>query len=134
MTKAITIDTARWPLVSIRFFGAADDATFGGYLAEYDRLLERNERYGILLDALESAAPSARQRSLQAAWMKERQGKLAERCVAGGFAIASPLVRGALTAILWLQPLPFPHSVHATVFDAENWVRSRMKASGLVVP
>lgn len=131
MTKAIAIDSARWPLVSIRMVGAADDATFGGYLAEYDGLLERKERYAIVIDALEAAPPSARQRSLQAAWMKDRQKKLAERCVGGGFAIGSPLVRGALTAILWVQPLPFPHSVHGSVRDAERWVRERLTEKGL---
>lgn len=123
----ISVDRTRWPLVAIRFVGTVDDATFKRYLSEYDVLLEQNKRYGILLDALDADAPTAKQRSLQATWMKEREARLRERCVGGAFAIGSPIIRGALTAILWLQPLPFPHAVFGTTSEAERWVRTRLR-------
>ncbi|MES1178073.1 MAG: hypothetical protein ABUL62_27365 [Myxococcales bacterium] len=39
------------------------------------------------------------------------------------FAIDSPLVRGGLTAIAWLQSLPSPFIVVATLAEAEGWAR-----------
>lgn len=43
------------------------------------------------------------------------------------FAIDSPLVRGGLTAIAWLQSLPSPFIVVATLAEAEGWARNQLQ-------
>lgn len=42
------------------------------------------------------------------------------------FVLASPLVRGLLTAILWISPMPAPHEIVATVAEAEAWLNERL--------
>lgn len=41
--------------------------------------------------------------------------------------IDSPIVRGALTAILWLSPLPQPHLVTASMAEAERWTLDKLR-------
>ncbi|MBC7173876.1 MAG: hypothetical protein H5U40_15655, partial [Polyangiaceae bacterium] len=45
------------------------------------------------------------------------------------FVISSSLVRGALTAILWLAPMPAPHRVVGTVGEGEAWLRGLLGVS-----
>ena len=39
---------------------------------------------------------------------------------------ASRVIRGIITAIEWLNPLPFPHEIKGTVAEAETYVRGRL--------
>jgi hypothetical protein len=121
-----TVDGSRAPLIVVRFVGTVDDDAFERYLAEYAAVFDAKQRYAVVLDAMEAGVPTARQRARQAAWMGEHDATLRRLCVGGAFAIRSGLVRGALTAILWLQPLPFPYAVVGSVPEAELWARARL--------
>lgn len=128
---SISVDTAAWPLVRVTYVGTVDDAHFERYLDAQAGLLERKEPYVIVFDARESGMPSAKQRQRMATFTRERQADISRRCRRGVFVISSPLIRGALTAILWLQPLPFPHDVVATIEEAERLLdveRARLSA------
>jgi hypothetical protein len=125
----ITIDKSAAPLIVIRFDGPVDDTAFDRYLAAHLAILANERRYGIAYDAMAAAVPTARQRTVQAQWMREHALALRHYCVAAAFAIGSPLVRGSLTAILWIFPAPFPHTVVGSVVEAEQWVRARLRSS-----
>ncbi|MBX3245637.1 MAG: hypothetical protein KF901_00500 [Myxococcales bacterium] len=117
---SFTVDSEAWPLVRVTYVGAVDDAAFERYLDEQAALLDRRAPYVILFDARRSGMPSAKQRQRMAEYMRDRNAEIARYCKKGVFVISSPLIRGALTAILWLQPLPFPHDVVATLDEAER--------------
>ena len=40
------------------------------------------------------------------------------------------VVRGALIAMLWVQPLPFPHKVVADVAAADAWCLQQLNGAG----
>jgi hypothetical protein len=54
---------------------------------------------------------------MQAGWMKRHEVETRRGTAGIAFVIPSALVRGALTAILWLQPLACPHFVTANFED-----------------
>ena len=116
----ITVDPSDWPLARVTYDGVVDDEAFEAYLTSQTALLERRQPYVILFDARTAGMPSARQRQRMANNMKENEPELRRLCKRGVFVISSPVVRGALTAILWLQPLPFPHDVVSTLEEAER--------------
>ncbi|CAN5298581.1 hypothetical protein BH09MYX1_BH09MYX1_05970 [soil metagenome] len=119
----IALDRSKWPVVIVRFVGTPSDEEFARYLAIYDELLAEKQRYGLVFDALAADVPTARRRAMQAKWIRDHSVQLAEYCLAGAFVIGSPLIRGALTAIFWIQPMPFPHVVCGKVEEGERWVR-----------
>lgn len=60
-------------------------------------------------------------RRLQADWMKENTELL--RMVTGSMAFVVPngVLRGALTAVLWVSPLPMPVGLHENMELALDW-------------
>lgn len=40
---------------------------------------------------------------------------------------SSPLVRGIITAVEWVNPAPFPHATCSTVAEAELFLRERLR-------
>lgn len=128
------IEQQRWPLVVVTYDGGIDDAAFEAHLSEYQSVLDRGQRYAAVFDATRAAVPPPRQRHLQAKFMDRHRATLARLCVGGGFAISSSLVRGAMTAILWLAPMPFEHVVVSTRGEAERWALERLRRAGLQAP
>ncbi len=122
----ITVDTSGAPLLRVTFAGTLDDDAFNAYLAEYRAFLGRGMRYAIVIDASTSGVPSPAQRRLLADSIRDDRPRLRAQCVGGAFVISSTLVRGALTAVLWLQPLPFEYVLVKDVDAAERWCRERL--------
>ena len=56
----------------------------------------------------------------------EQHARIQLLCVGGAFVISSPIIRGALAAILWMQPLPWPHTVVGDVAAGERWARKKL--------
>jgi hypothetical protein len=127
-------DDSRAPLLVVTSSGNSTNEEFDAYLKIMTEMLGRHPRYGIIMDARQSARPSPTQRQKQADWMKQHAATIRARNVGIGFVIDNAIVRGALTAILWLQPTPAPHKVFASVEAAERWVTELLEQEGLKVP
>ena len=127
----IEIETDRWPLFVFRPLALPTDEEVDGYLRALDGNLARCEREQqktvILIDATHSLGANAQQRRRQADWQL-RNAEGCERWVAGyAFAIPSGMVRGMLTAILWLAPLRGGgHVVLPSVEEARAWCDERL--------
>lgn len=127
----IDYDESRSPLVVITSRGSTTDPDFESYLAKMIATLSLKRRYGVLFDARDAERPTPAQRRRQAQWMKEHAPLLKQYSVGMAFVIDKAIIRGSLTAILWLQPMPMAHTVCATVDAAEAWLGERLKAVGL---
>lgn len=129
------LDLSRLPLVRVTFDGLASDAEFDKYLSGItDLLMVGRQKTVTVLDARASARAPATQRKRQAAWIKEHESLLRRYSLGTAFVITSPLVRGVLTAILWLQQLPTPHTVVATIAEAERWATEQFRRAGVTAP
>lgn len=123
------VDSSTFPVVMVTFDGALSDEGFAEYLAELRHVLDRGSRYGVVFDATNAAVPSTSQRRMQADYIRSERERLKRMCVGAAFVIPNALVRGSLTAILWLQPLPYEHTVVASVSAAREWVQGRLAAT-----
>lgn len=117
---SITVDSSAWPLVRVTYIDSVDDTRFDEYVREQAALLERREPYIILFDATNAGMPSARQRQRVAEYTRDHEAELRRYCKRAVFVIPNTVVRGALTAILWVQPLPFPYETVPSLREAEE--------------
>jgi hypothetical protein len=124
----ITLDRSQFPLVIVRFRGEFAENEFETYLEQLHEVYAQKKRFALILDSIGGAAPTAKQRKLQADWIRERADLIREYNVGTAFVLDSVLLRGSLTAILWLQPLPCPHLVCAEISEAISWATTRLAA------
>lgn len=127
---AIEIDESRWPMIVVTFTGNATEAEFDDYLRRMSEFLQRSEPYVTVLDATRSDVTPATQRRKQADWLRAREASLRRHSAGTAFVISSAVVRGVLTAILWMQPLPQQHVIVATRAEATKWAREQLRSRG----
>ena len=129
--RQVHIDDSKWPLVRMHFpTDEWPDDEFERYLKYLEDNLNRAERAGVktalLFNASGSPNADAQRRKWQADWMKKHNEQSARMTAGYAFVIDSTVVRGLLTAILWLAPMPAPHTVVRTEEEAESWLRARL--------
>lgn len=130
----VLVDESRFPLVVVTFREVADDREFDAYLDRMSALVRRQKKNVVILDASEAGAAPASQRKKQADWITQNSELLRAHSLGTAFVISSPLVRGMLTAIFWLQPMPNPHAVVGTYAEAERWAIEQLARVGLTAP
>jgi hypothetical protein len=132
---AITHDVEFLPFIVVTHVGVATDAEFANHLAAVEANMygARAGRRIVIHDATWSGPTSAMQRRMQADWLKKHEDQLRKLTIASVFVIPSTFVRGVLTAILWLQPLPTEHHVSSCLSDALEWSEKRLIEEGLAV-
>jgi len=123
----IRIDDTEHPIVTVTFDGDTTDEAFGKYLADMTSLvLDRRLQTLTILDARKATAVSAAQRRAQAVWLRDNARLLARYSLGTVFVIESSIIRGVLTAILWLQPMPGPHIVVPSLALGRVWAKERI--------
>jgi len=127
-------DDSAFPLVLVRPARIVTDDQNAAFLAALARPLLRRERYAMVVDATRLDAGTAPQRRKLADWIREHRALGRLYVLGTGVVMPSPVVRGALTAVLWLQPATAPVSVTSTMAEAERWAVERLVAAGLPVP
>lgn len=118
-------------MICIEFHGAVPDSEWDRYLAWnqaiQDRAAAAGDKLVMVVDATPATrAATARQRKLQAEQMEANAG----RGIIIGLAavIDSAIVRGAMTALLWIQRMPWDYTVVATREKAEHWALDKLAA------
>ena len=119
---AYVVDEARWPLVVLRATAAVDDpdALNASYRA-LERVLAKQRRFLMLFDLRgASSSPSRRRRLLD--WGLRHEQALRAYLGASGLVVGNGFERGFVTAMLWLQPVPWPMRVFSSLQEAEAWL------------
>jgi hypothetical protein len=130
----IEIDERSWPIVIFTFRGAVTAGELEDYLTASERILAKGARYGgivLVADLKPFDGPLIRR---QATWIKEHEPALRKQSVGVALVLDSPMMRGMLRAILWLEPMPQPHAVLASQAEAWAWVSARLSQHGIEVP
>ena len=119
---AYAIDVSRWPLVRLRATSAVDStAALDVTYRDLEQLLARRGRFLLLFDLRGArSSPSRRRRLLD--WGLAHESEL--RALVGAMALVAgtSLERGFVTALLWLQPVPWPQRVFSSASEAETWL------------
>lgn len=129
MSGRLDIDESRYPIALMAFHGVFTDAYFDEYLAKLTEIARRPGTRALIYDIRDSGMVPAAQRRKQADWMA-RYELLTRAGTAGmAFVIDSPILRGILTAILWMSPMACPHTVVATLPEAYSWCDQTLRAA-----
>ncbi len=130
----IRVNSFHLPLVVIDYDGVLTMADLTDSLAEFDRLLERRQRYVSISDISRLSTPGPDLLRRQARWYGERKDAMRELCVASATVAPSAIARGLLKALSWLQPLPQPQATVATFKEAFTFVERKLKEENLELP
>lgn len=135
--KTVQIDSSRWPLISVRFVGDLIESEFDDYLRFLNENMDRTERErcktALVFDARQVGRVLPSIRAKMTRWIQDNTPQTRRTCAGFGFVIDSQLVRGLLTAVLWVVPIPAPHSVTATVTEAEDFLCKELEKHGVRV-
>lgn len=127
-------DESRFPLVLVRPSGRATDAELEALLVALKRPLLRREKYVEIFDGTHADPGTPTQRRALAEWMRAHTSLISSYSLGTAIVMPSPLVRGALTAVFWIQPLPCPYTVVSTMAEAERWAEEKLRAEGIAMP
>jgi len=128
MTALRWIDTSRpekWICILPARLTVEEFTAEFGEAMESLRRLPPHQRLVVLTDLTQVAGSDPRRRKRAAQFMKDNKVVLRQHVVAWGF-VAAGVMRGALTAIGWLNAFPVPMSVFATRRDCETWLDARL--------
>lgn len=131
---SIHYDDSRSPLIIFTWRGTISDADVESFTEKMIATLARQQRFAVLVDTRDSDRPTPKQRQRLAKWANDHASASKQFNVGVSFVIDKAIIRGALTAILWLAPMPMAHSVCAKFDDAEAWLIERLAGAGLRVP
>lgn len=124
--KTIHMDAAGVPIVRVSLEGQVSDEDFQAYLRNSDDLIQAGQAYALIYDGLRTTGLSPRQRRQQVEWIQANRPSLVKLCRGAAFVINSSVVRGVLTAIIWVEAMPFEYVVVGSLIEAEQWVRKRL--------
>jgi hypothetical protein len=130
----IRVDSSHLPLVLIEYEGRLTMAELNDCLAEFDRLLDRGERYVSISDISQLETPGPELLRRQARWFREREQVLGSLCIAAATIAPSAIARGLLKALSWLHPMPLPQTVVSTFDEAFDFVEDKLKQEHRQLP
>lgn len=122
----ILLDMSEAPLF---IFTLEDAPTFDQiqrHLREYQGILTRGRPFVVMFDATKAAMVDAKSRKAYADFLNTNAETMRHLIKAMAFIVTSSLVQGALTAVLWLAPLPYPHKTFTSRDEGRDWLRSKL--------
>ena len=122
---AIEIDDSAWPLVRVRFDQELSNQEWDRYLEQMSRYPDRREKYVTLTDGRRAATPDAGQRKRASELIAREHERTVRWNVANAVLVASPIIRGVITAIEWASPSPVPLKSFGGPEEAHAWLAER---------
>ena len=132
MTGSLSFDLQHWPLVVLRLPPRFSEAEVASLARAQEEIFQRRERYVSLTDtSVVEGLPDARVRAAIGECLKSSGSRAKRYQVANALVIASPLSRGALTAVHWLAPPPVPTLVCGTMAEGARYLEQHAQRAGL---
>lgn len=135
MAVAFEMDESAFPVVLAAFRGPVKMAALDALGARLDSFCAERRRFSLVIDLTQGTVPSAGERKHIAEAITARRIALGRHCAGAAIVVENPLIRGAMTAIFWIQPLPYPHEMVTTKEDGRvacaRWLRGSPARSGV---
>lgn len=125
------VDEQHWPLVVVRFTGNMTLEEMERYIARQDGLIARKQPMLNLVIGEQLVLWETRVLRRMTEWTSANLEDQRRYSRAVALVITTPVARGMLKAALWMQPMPQPYQVCATVEGALAWLRGRAVEEGL---
>jgi len=112
------------------------DAALTSMEESYRLLLSGSDpvRPSLLVDISAVKSSSARNRQRIAHSQKHLAAVMRSRVIAQAYVAPTALIRGALTAVFWLDSPPWPVQVFGVQAQALEWLQLRMGEQGVSMP
>jgi hypothetical protein len=124
-----------FPLVVVTMFSEQDMSDLRSLFGAFERLGQDGRRYALVVDlshVKKLAEPQARQ--YIADWCSKHRETTQRVNVATTLVAATPLVRGALTAIGWLTPFSVPLHHCTSLAAGSAFCAERLRMAGIELP
>ncbi len=130
------LDLQLWPIAIFSVRDGMQEAEYNAVFERYESdVFTRRERYVSITDlSTMNGVPNAYDRKHMAEWMGKHEAYVSRWAIGNSTVIRSPLVRGALTALYWIQKPPTAQTSHATVSEAVHWAVEALVKEGLTPP
>ena len=116
-------DESDWPILRLSFREKMSDDDFARYLETYRGYIARGGRYGLIMDvSTHFGMLPMTQARMQMDFLAREAPRLREVCWGVAFVLPGPIHRGALRAMLKMQPMPMDFTVVGTHEDARAWL------------
>jgi hypothetical protein len=129
------IDVSAYPFVDV-VIERHVEVDLDAYFDEMERVLMRPGPHVLLVDCQRATIPSTTTRRRHLAWNTKHRERIRDRVGGMAFVIPSAVIRGALTALFWMQPLEAPYVVVKTRDEAlaacHHWLSRDEPARGKV--
>lgn len=124
-----SVDTTRWPLLIVtQHAPTLTDAERMEALEDTERALGTDRgKYAVIHDSRLAGPLTPTQRAMIAEYSKRHDARTRARCVCNAFVFDSLVMRGALTAIMWLKPPVVESKVFSNLEDAITWARTKIE-------
>ena len=126
-----------WPLLVSLGPKVYDRAAIELMQASFERYFLRGERYALVtVSPRGSTPPGAHERRAIAEWANSpRVRDYSKRlCVGSGTVVENALMRGALTAMMWIWTPVSPHKAVSTTDEAIDFALEKLKAANIPLP
>lgn len=129
----IESDLTHWPVAVVRPPPVPiEDEAIHAFMDRFEcELTARGPQFAIVLDLRMASNMAPAQRRMLVSRMRQSDGQRQQ--VAGAFVFSSTIMRGLLTAVLWLRTPPYPTQVFTSVEEAVQWARQQCDAGGLLI-
>jgi hypothetical protein len=125
----IVVDTSTLPLLKIRYDGPFSDEELERLFRALEGVLKRDGQMAAVIDLRTAVAPPANQRRAQGEWIHKNERKLGRKVMAAAIVTDSAIMRGVVTAIFWVRPLPCPTRVVPDLALAREWIEPFVQAA-----
>jgi hypothetical protein len=109
----------------LRFEHPMTDEEHAAFLEESTRQMDENATGGgplvrnvMIIDTDKATRGTPVQRKRQSEWQEQNKAYFEKHVLCAVFIASSSLVRGALRAVGWLKPFPYPHRVSSSIDEA----------------
>lgn len=129
------VDISSWPVVVLDA-GNRGLKNLDAQLKELTRLYREHPcAYATVIDASEGAHVSPMHRQRLGEFSREQGEHAKHYCQGMAMVFSSVLMRGVMTAILWMRPnASIPYKVFSTRMDALAWAQARVGSAGTAQP
>ena len=126
------------PIIIRQVSGVMSDEEMQAQLDATASELRRADVAGLktvtIIDLSQAAAATATQREMQSDWLARHDEELRRVSLGTAFVVRSQIVRGGLTAIFWLRPLPLDYTITTSLDAALEWAIDRLRVRGIRPP
>lgn len=101
-----------------RGFTDAEHTAFLEAASKDMEIVHQGARFVMIIDVNKASQGSSLQRQRQAEWQERHTEYFKSHVICGVFVAGSAILRGALRAVSWLKPFPYPISIEADIEPA----------------